>query len=105
MYDQAMEFMAEDLGNKVGEIERFMEVSENFMEGVDLQNGRFEEEGWALLEEWEEEDSFLFGDEKKAMLESTEKVDFDKPMQKQNPATRQNQFSNLHGPRGGFQGY
>ena len=99
MYDQAMDFMLEDIGNKVGEMERFMEVSENFMEGVDLQNGQFEEEGWALLEEWEDEDSSLLGTEKQAIIKQSnddeQVLDLENPIQKKNPNDVQNQFSNL----------
>jgi hypothetical protein len=48
MYDMALEAMAED-----------------FMDGIDLQNGVFEEEGLAMLEKWEKEGvSFLLGGEK-----------------------------------------
>jgi hypothetical protein len=46
----ALEAMAEDVGQKVGEMERFMDVSRNFMDSIDLQNGVFEEEGLAMLE-------------------------------------------------------
>ena len=45
MFDQAMEVLAEDVASKVGEMERFMDVSANFMDSIDLQNGVFEEEG------------------------------------------------------------
>ena len=53
MFDMAMENITEDVANKVGEMERFMEVSANFMDSVDLQNGVFEEEGLNMLEQWE----------------------------------------------------
>jgi len=36
MFDQALEAVADDVSQKVGEMERFMEVSENFMASVDL---------------------------------------------------------------------
>jgi len=45
MFDAAMEAIADDVSQKVGEMERFMEVSANFMDSLDLQNGVFEEEG------------------------------------------------------------
>ncbi len=65
MYDMALEAMAEDVGQKVGEMERFMDMSKNFMDSVDLQNGVFEEEGMAMLEKWEKEGvSFLLGGDK-----------------------------------------
>jgi hypothetical protein len=43
MFDQAMETVADDMGNKMGEIERFLQVSSGFMDSVDLENGIFEE--------------------------------------------------------------
>jgi phage shock protein A len=65
MYDMALEAMADDVGQKVGEMERFMDMSKNFMDGIDLQNGVFEEEGLAMLEKWEKEGvSFLLGGDK-----------------------------------------
>lgn len=59
MFDMAMENIAEDVANKVGEMERFMEMSANFMDSVDLQNGVFEEQGLKMLEEWEEKSTLL----------------------------------------------
>jgi len=53
MFDAAMEAIADDVANKVGEMEQFMEMSADFMESVDLQNGIFEEKGLKMLEEWE----------------------------------------------------
>lgn len=59
MFDAAMEAVADDVANKVGEMERFMEMSANFMESVDLQNGVFEEEGLKMLEKWEKESTLM----------------------------------------------
>ncbi len=65
MYDMALEAMANDVGQKVGEMERFMDMSKNFMDSIDLQNGVFEEEGMQLLEKWEKEGaSMLLGNDK-----------------------------------------
>ena len=69
MYDQALEAIADDVSAKVGEMERFMEMSATFMDSVDLQNGLFEERGLELLERWEREgDSILLGDDAKQGL-------------------------------------
>jgi len=59
MFDAAMEAIADDVAMKVGEMERFMEMSANFMDSVDLQNGVFEEEGLKMLEKWEQESTLL----------------------------------------------
>ena len=52
MFDMALENIADDVANKVGEMERFMEMSANVMDSIDLQNGVFQEEGMAMLEKW-----------------------------------------------------
>ncbi len=59
MFDAAMEAVADDVANKVGEMERFMDMSANFMNSVDLQNGVFEEEGMKMLEKFEKESTLL----------------------------------------------
>lgn len=69
MFDQALEAVADDVSQKVGEMERFMELSDNFMKSIDLQNGVFEEEGMKMLEKWESEGvSKLLGSEKQTIL-------------------------------------
>ena len=59
MFDQAMEVIADDVANKVGEMEQFMELSANYMDSVDLQNGIFEEQGLKMLEEYEKKSTLL----------------------------------------------
>ncbi len=68
MFDAAMEAVKDDVAEKVGEMEQFMEVSSSFMESIDLQNGIFEEEGLQMLEEWEKKSSRLLLDEEKMDL-------------------------------------
>ncbi len=69
MFDMALEAIADDVSQKVGEMERFMDMSSNFMDSVDLQNGVFEEEGLKMLEKWEKEGvSKILGDEKETLL-------------------------------------
>lgn len=59
MFDQAMQGVADDVANKVGEMERFMELSSDFMQSIDLQEGIFEEKGMAMLEEYEKKSTLL----------------------------------------------
>jgi hypothetical protein len=69
LFEQALDYMATDLDTKVGEMQRFMEVSQNFLDGVDLQNGVFEEKGLEMLEQWEKDaDSWLLGEDKKQII-------------------------------------
>ena len=53
MFDDAMEFIADDVANKIGEMERFMDNSKSFIETIDLENGVYEEQGLKMLEEWD----------------------------------------------------
>lgn len=84
MFDQAMEVVADDVANKVGEMERFMEMSANFMDSVDLQNGVFEEEGLHMLEKWEKESTLMLMGGKSV----EETLDLDGPIAR--PETRSN---------------
>ncbi|MEL7163239.1 MAG: hypothetical protein AAFN92_20950 [Bacteroidota bacterium] len=59
MFDAAMEHIADDVANKVGEMERMMELSQDFMSSVDLQNGVFADEGLRMLEEWERKSELM----------------------------------------------
>lgn len=75
LFDEAMEALAEDVGSKVGEIERFMSVSANFMTTIDLQQGVFEESGLKMLEDWERKsDEILLGKDAKRLLEKSKTV-------------------------------
>lgn len=72
IFDQAMEYVVNDYGMKMGEIENFIENSKGFVEGLDLQNAVFDEEALKKLQEWEHKgDSILLGNEKVQMLEQT----------------------------------
>jgi len=100
MFDQALEAVADDVSQKVGEMERFMEVSENFMASVDLQNGVFEEEGMKMLEKWEREgDSLLLGGEKENLLlqaeSESEVLDLNAPIKVPEKVGRGNQYDNF----------
>ena len=59
MFDMAMEAVADDVANKVGEMEQFMEMSSDFMNSIDLQNGVFQEQGLKMLEEYEKKSTLL----------------------------------------------
>lgn len=69
LFEESLEVLADDISGKVGEMEQFMELSENFMASVDLQNGVFEEEGLKMLEKWEKEGvSKLLGEAKSEIV-------------------------------------
>ncbi len=99
MFDQALEAIADDVSSKIGEMERFMEMSSNFMQSIDLQNGVFEEEGMQLLEKWEKEGiSLLLGSEKDLLINKsksdTDVIDLDKPLERKT-SHKTNQYSDL----------
>lgn len=59
MFDMAMDNINNDVATKVGEMERFMDMSSNLMKSIDLQNGVFEDEGMKMLEEWEKNSTLI----------------------------------------------
>lgn len=59
VYDQTLEYLAADIGMKLGEMDRFMTVSKDFMNGMDLQNAVLNEKGLELLEAWEKDGSSI----------------------------------------------
>lgn len=99
MFDMALEAIADDVSLKIGEMERFMEMSSSFVQSIDLQNGVFEEEGLELLEKWEKEGvSLLLGNEKDLLINkansNTDIIDLDQPITRdKKPQT--NQYSDL----------
>lgn len=95
MFDAAMENIADDVANKVGEMERFMEMSSSFMNSVDLQNGVFEEQGMEMLEEWEKKSTLLLMGEN-----ATEGLDLNSDRPTIRPEERSsggNKYDNLFG--------
>jgi hypothetical protein len=70
LFDQAMEYVVNDYGQKIGEIESFIETSQTFVDGLDLQNGIYEQDALKRLQEWETKaDSLLLGDAKRQLVE------------------------------------
>jgi hypothetical protein len=97
MFDEALEAVADDVSQKVGEMERFMEVSSNFMNSIDLQNGVFEQEGMDMLEKWEKESfSKLLGEEKHTLIskanDNTEVLDLNEPIKMPERVGHRNQY-------------
>lgn len=73
LYEQTLEYMATDVGNKIGEMERFLEVSKSVIDGINLENDVFSEKGLKELDDWEKTaDSWILGDEKQKILAAAE---------------------------------
>lgn len=95
LFDRALEAIADDVSMKIGEMERFMEMSTNFMDSIDLQNGIFEEEGLDLLDKWEKEGvSLILGSEKDLLVNDSHEVDLDAAVLKSD-RNQDNQYSDL----------
>lgn len=72
LFDQAMEYVVEDYGMKMGEIDSFLESSKSFVDGLDMQNGVYEDAALKRIQEWEAKgDSILLGNSKAQLLEHT----------------------------------
>lgn len=95
LFNQAMEYTAADYGNKLGEIENFMDSSQSFIDTLDLTNGVYEADALERIKAWESKaDSIMLGDQKRVMLEqhtaeyvpgitATQQTDFSKYFNKQ----------------------
>ena len=100
MFDAALEAIADDVSNKVGEMEQFMDLSESFMKSVDLQNGIFEEEGLKMLEKWEAQStSLLLGTAKEELIlqanNEEDILDLDHPPKEPEVLGRSNQYDDF----------
>jgi hypothetical protein len=54
LYDQTMEKLAEEAGRKLGEMEDFQRLAQNFMDTIDLENGAVETEALEKLDAYEQ---------------------------------------------------
>lgn len=66
LFEQSMEFLAEDIAMKIGEMDRFMEASTDFMNSIDLQNAVWDEKGLETLSALEKGGSLFSYEEKKS---------------------------------------
>jgi hypothetical protein len=70
IFDMANEALVDDVSQKIGEMQRFIEISGSFIDTVDLQNAVYEQNGLELLEKMEKDGvSFLLGDNKPQIKE------------------------------------
>jgi predicted nucleic acid-binding Zn-ribbon protein len=96
MFDAAMDAITEDVANKVGEMENFMDMSSKLMDSIDLQNGMFEEQGMAMLEDWEKKSTLMLmeGTGKSSSAESLDLDSFKSRPEKEAKGDG-NDYSNL----------
>ncbi len=97
LFDETMEFMANNIGQRVGEMEHFMDISKSLMDGIDLQNGVFEEDGLKMLEEWENKSTTLLlsDGEKKSVIEAANDVNVgaDEEVEETVPVGRKSRYT------------
>ncbi len=63
VFEQALEFINADMGQKIGEMKRAMKMSKDFMTTIDIENGVFNDRGLELLEKFEKGDLKLLSAE------------------------------------------
>jgi hypothetical protein len=96
MFDLALEAVNDDVSQKIGEMQRFMDLSSNFMSSIDLQNGVFEEEGMKMLEQWEKEGvSRLLGEDKNTIVRQGNSGTLDLNAPKADPQTGDNKYDSF----------
>ncbi len=89
IFDMATEIVVEEIHTKIGEMERFIELSGNFIDSIDLQNGIYEQEGLEILEKLEKEGaSFLLN-------KPTNEKDLEKLEIKEKEIDNISEYSNL----------
>lgn len=57
LFNDAMDYVIEDTGKKIGEIEYFLQASESFITSIDIENQAYEMEGFEMLDQWEKQSS------------------------------------------------
>ena len=55
-FDESMEYIQDDMSKKLGEMKRAMDLSMDFINGVDIQNGILTDKGKALLDAYNQGD-------------------------------------------------
>jgi DNA-binding NarL/FixJ family response regulator len=73
MFDQAMQFVADDVAMRIGEMDNFMEISKEILSGVAADRGILNDKGLQMLTEWEKKDSVLLGNTKQVIIENVNK--------------------------------
>jgi hypothetical protein len=68
-FDLTIQYLEQDVGQKMGEVEGFLKTSQNFIAGFDLQNDMYDQQALEELERWTKQgDSLLLSDKSDFML-------------------------------------
>jgi len=52
MFDQSLEFLADDYASKIADINEYLQISSSFMKSIDFATGSYEEDSLKMLEAW-----------------------------------------------------
>lgn len=63
LFDQTIEYLVDDYGNRLGEIEDFIDTTKPYLDGIDIQNGAYQIEAAKRLDAWEQ-NSLLIKDQR-----------------------------------------
>lgn len=70
LFDMTMEKLTDDYADKMGEIETFLDMSKTVINGIDLDQGIYEEDALARLKAWEDKGSKLLNTPAKTRIEA-----------------------------------
>lgn len=77
-FEQAMEYLIDDISLKMGEMENFMDMTEGLMASIDLDNEMFDDKMLKNLDAWEQKsDSWILGEDKNTIISDTNNPDKD----------------------------
>lgn len=93
MFDMSVEALKVDMGNRIGEIDRFMEQSMSMITNIDIQKGVNETEGLKMLEEFENEQFNIIFNPNLGQVSSPEKIAV--PVNPTQAITQNSKFSHL----------
>ena len=69
-FEEAMDFLIDDVSMKMGEMENFMDMTSGLMNSIDLDTAVFDDKIVSSLEDWEKKsDSWILGDDKDGILQ------------------------------------
>jgi hypothetical protein len=72
MFDEAMEYVVEDIGSKIGEMDRMLDASAQFINTVDLEDDVYSEKGLKFIEDLEKRGiDNIFGETKQVTQGTT----------------------------------
>jgi hypothetical protein len=63
MFEETMQYLADDVAMRIGEMDNFMEMSKEVLSGVDADMGAMSDKGLKMLADWESKGSIYLSDD------------------------------------------